>query len=249
VDDPVATITLNRPQALNAWTTRMGAEVKHALAAAEADPRVVGIVITGAGRGFCAGADIGAVFDAQLSGDATAAKPRSRDWVELVRTTKPIVAAVNGAAVGVGLTMLLPFDWIVVAEGAKLSVRFIKMGLVPELASSRFLPARCGWGVASDLMLSGRTILGEEAVALHLADELAPPGEVVDRALARAAAYAENPIPQLRWIKQLLTENANEVDPGAAQRRELAKLDAAYATPEHKEAVAAFLEKRPPSFR
>jgi len=245
----VVLLTLNRPERLNAWTPRMNAELVDAIEQADADDGVGAVVVTGAGRGFCAGADISAVFDAQLSGDAAAAKPRSRDWVELVRTTKPILAAVNGAAVGVGLTMLLPFDWIVVAEGAKLSVRFVKMGLVPELASSRFLPARCGWGVASDLMLSGRTILGEEAVALHLADELAPAGEVVERALARAGAYAENPVPQLRWIKQLLTENANEVDPGAAQRRELAKLDEAYATPEHKEAVAAFLEKRPPSFR
>jgi enoyl-CoA hydratase/carnithine racemase len=228
----------------------MSAELVDAIEAADADQSVGAVVVTGAGRGFCAGADVSAVFDAQISGDAPAAAPvRQRDWVELVRSTKPIVAAVNGPAIGVGLTMILPFDRIVVAEGAKLSVRFVKMGLVPELASSLFLPQRCGLGVASDLMLSGRTVEGAEAVAIGLADELAAPGDVVDVAIARARSYGENPAPQLRWIKQLLTENACETDPSAAQRREVAALQQAYATPEHKEAVAAFLEKRPPVFR
>ena len=174
-------------------------------------------MVTGAGRGFCAGADISAVFDAQLSGDAASSTPaatpaRTRDWVELIRSTKPIVAAVNGPAVGVGLTMILPFDRIVVAEGAKLSVRFVKMGLVPELASSSFLPQRCGFGAANDLMLSGRTVLGNEAVTLGLADECVADDAVVDVAIERARSYAENPTPQLRWIKQLITQNANEVD-------------------------------------
>ena len=245
----VVLLTLDRPEKMNAWTPTMSAELVDAIEAADADPSIGAVVLTGAGRGFCAGADISAVFDAQLSGHAEAARPAPRDWIDLVRSTKPIVAAVNGAAVGVGLTMILPFDRIVVAAGAKLSVRFIKMGLVPELASSRFLPNRCGWGAASDLMLSGRTIEAAEAVALGLADELAEPGELLDVALSRARDYAANPIPQLRWIKQLLTENASETDPAAAQRREAAALAQAYATAEHKEAVAAFLEKRPPVFR
>ena len=100
------------------------------------------------------------MFDAQLQGDESGGRlPGGRDWVDLVRSTKPIVAAVNGAAIGIGLTMILPFDRIVVADGAKLSIRFVKLGLVPELASTMFLPLRCGWGAASDLMLSGRTLL------------------------------------------------------------------------------------------
>jgi len=246
----VVLLTLNRPDRLNAWTPQMSAELADAIEQADADPAVGAVVVTGAGRGFCAGADISAVFNAQIQGDAPEADaPRRRDWVELVRSTKPIVAAVNGAAIGVGLTMILPFDRIVVAEGAKLSLRFVKMGLVPELASSMFVPQRCGWGAASDLMLSGRTVEGAEAVALGLADELAPADAVVDTALARARSYAENPVPQLRWIKELLTQNANEADPRAVQGRELARLQECYASPEHKEAVAAFLEKRPPVFR
>ena len=251
--DDVVLLTLNRPEKLNAWTPRMSAELTDAIEAVDADASVGAVVVTGAGRGFCAGADVSAVFDAQLSGDSAASTPatpaRARDWIELVRSTKPIVAAVNGPAIGVGLTMILPFDRIVVAESAKLSVRFVKMGLVPELASSSFLPQRCGLGAASDLMLSGRTVLGPEAVTIGLADEVVPDDTVVDAAIARARSYGENPTPQLRWIKQLITQNACETDPTAAQRREIAALQQAYATPEHKEAVAAFLEKRAPIFR
>jgi 2-(1,2-epoxy-1,2-dihydrophenyl)acetyl-CoA isomerase len=192
------------------------------------------------------------VFDAQIQGDAAASRPatpvRTRDWIDLIRSTKPIIAAVNGPSIGVGLTMILPFDRIVVAESAKLSVRFVKMGLVPELASSSFLPQRCGFGAASDLMLSGKTVLGPEAVAIGLADEVVPDDQVVAAAITRATEYAENPTPQLRWIKQLITQNANETDTSAAQKREVAALQQAYATPEHKEAVAAFLEKRKPVF-
>ena len=248
--DEVVVLTLNRPDRMNAWTPRMTYELSDAIEAADADPAVGAVVVTGAGRGFCAGADISAVFDAQLQGDANAAAPIERhDWIDLVRSTKPIVAAVNGPAIGLGLTMILPFDRIVAAESAKLSVRFVKMGLVPELASSHFLAQRCGFGGASDLMLSGRTVVGRDALALGLVDEVAPDGEVLDVALARARDYAENPTPQLRWIKQLITVNTNETDTGLVQRRELEALEKAYATKEHKEAVAAFLEKRKPVFR
>ena len=251
--DDIVLLILNRPDRMNAWTPVMSAELTDAIEAADADASVGAVVVTGAGRGFCAGADIAAVFDAQLSGDSSASAParpaRARDWIELIRSTKPIVAAVNGPSIGVGLTMILPFDRIVVAESAKLSVRFVKMGLVPELASSAFLPQRCGLGAASDLMLSGRTVLGPEAVALGLADECVPDAEVVDAAIARAKEYAENPTPQLRWIKQLLSQNATETDTAVVQQREVAALQQAYATPEHKEAVAAFLEKRKPVFR
>jgi enoyl-CoA hydratase/carnithine racemase len=250
--DEIVLLTLNRPDKLNAWTPQMSAELTHAIEAADEDSSVGAVVVTGAGRGFCAGADISAVFNAQIEGDAkatSAAPTRARDWVELIRSTKPIVAAVNGPSIGVGLTMILPFDRIVVAESAKLSVRFVKMGLVPELASSAFLPQRCGLGAATDLMLSGRTVLGPEAVSLGLADECVADDSVVDTAIERARSYAENPTPQLRWIKQLLSQNATEGDTREVQKREIAALQLAYASPEHKEAVAAFMEKRKPVFR
>ena len=237
-------LTLNRPEKLNAWTPRMTEELCHAIEGADADPAIGAIVVTGAGRGFCAGADIAAVFEAQIQGDRKAALPKpSRDWVELIRSTKPIVAAVNGPTVGIGLSMILPFDRIIAAEGSKLSMRFVKMGLVPELASSMFLPLRCGWGAASDLMLSGRTVEAAEALALGLADEVVAPDALVDVAIERARSYGENPSPPLRWIKQLLTQNANETDTMAAQIREATLLKEAYASPEHHEAVAAFLAR------
>jgi 2-(1,2-epoxy-1,2-dihydrophenyl)acetyl-CoA isomerase len=248
--DDVAVITLNRPDKLNAWTPLMSLEMQLAIEAADADRSVGAVVLTGAGRGFCAGADISAVFDAQLQGDSEASKPlATRDWIELIRSTKPIVAAVNGPAIGIGLTMILPFDRIVCAEGAKLSVRFVKMGLVPELASSMFLPARCGLGGASDLMLSGRTILADEALRIGLVDEVAGPDALLDTALERARSYAENSPAAVRSIKALITQNMNEVDPLAVQRRELGRLQEAYKSAEHKEAVAAFMEKRKPVFR
>ena len=248
----VVLLTLHRPERLNAWTFRMSAELTDAIEAADADESVGAVVVTGAGRGFCAGADMSAVFDSpeddpHSSGGGGGG--RVVDWVDLVRRTKPIVAAVNGAAIGVGLTMILPFDRIVVAEGAKVSMRFIKMGVVPELASTAFLPQRCGFGAASDLMLSGRTILGPEAAALGVADECVPDDQVLEVALERARSYAENPTPQLRWIKQLVTQNATDTDLRAVQRRELERIGEAYKTPEHREAVTAFMEKRPPVFR
>jgi 2-(1,2-epoxy-1,2-dihydrophenyl)acetyl-CoA isomerase len=123
------------------------------------------------------------------------------------------------------------------------------LGLVPELASTMFLPLRCGWGTASDLMLSGRTMEAAEALALGIVDEVVAPDAVLDVAIARARSYGANPAPQLRWIKGLLTENANETDPAAAQRREIRRVAEAYTTPEHKEAIAAYMERREPNFR
>jgi 2-(1,2-epoxy-1,2-dihydrophenyl)acetyl-CoA isomerase len=251
--DDVVVLTLNRPERLNAWTPRMSTELTHAIEQADADPAIGAVVVTGTGRAFCAGADIAAVFNTQLEGGEAPAEPaeapRRHDWVDVVRRTKPLVAAVNGVAVGVGLTMILPFDRIMTCEGARFSLRFVKMGLVPELASSYFVPQRVGFGVASDLMLSGRMVDAAEAVAIGLADELVPAESLVDDAVARARTYGENPSPQLRWIKQLLTTNASEGDPAVVQEREGAMLQLAYASAEHKEAVSAFLEKRPPKFR
>ena len=123
------------------------------------------------------------------------------------------------------------------------------MGLVPELASSHFLVARCGFGAASWLALSGTTVLGDEAARLRLVTGPCPPEQVLDEAMAVAAELAGNPPTQLRMIKELLTENAMETDLDAVQRREGEALSVAYKTPEHHEAVRAFLEKRPPVFR
>ncbi len=249
-DDGILTITLNRPEKLNAWTYQMSADMTAAITAANDDDDIIGIVVTGAGRGFCAGADIEAVFKAQSENRPAARQgARSGDWVEFVRSSKPLVAAINGAAIGVGLTQVLPMDMLIASRGAKLSVRFIKMGLVPELASSHFLALRCGFGAASELMLTGKTITADEAREIGLVDKVVEPADLLTAAKAAARAMGENPQGALRMVKQLLTQNASEGDTRLVQQREIAALTQCYTSPEHKEAISAFLEKREPDFK
>lgn len=257
VRDDVALVTMNRPEKLNAWTPRMSEEQADALATANADDRVGAIVMTGAGRGFCAGADMADTFQSRIDGvdpgantaEGSGGLPAGLDWVALVRESKPLVAAINGAAVGIGLTMVLPFDVILASETARLGMGFIKMGLVPELASTHFLVQRMGFGRASELCLSGRLLDAEQAHADGLVDRLASPDELLDHALELARAMAANPSPQLRMTKALLGANGSETDLALVQERESELLRECWKTPEHAEAVRAFAEKRPPKFR
>jgi enoyl-CoA hydratase/carnithine racemase len=250
----VALITLNRPEKLNAWTPAMAEEQARAIEEANDDPQIGAIVMTGAGRGFCGGADMSETFRTRLDGadpgantaDGSGGMPADVDWVELCRTSKPLVAAVNGAAVGIGMTMILPFDVIVASEGAKFGMLFIKVGLVPELASTRFLVDRVGFGKASEMCLTGKLYGGGAAHAMGLADQLSAPDALLDDALSLAGEIAANPVPQLRMIKELLTRNSAETDLDAVQERESEMLRVCWASPEHAEAVAAFLEKRAP---
>ncbi len=256
--DAIGLLTLNRPERLNAWTPRMSAELTDAIAHFNDDPSIGAMVVTGAGRGFCAGADIGGQFAARLDSnqadapdDASPAPTRraEADWVRFCRASKPLVAAINGPAIGIGLTMVLPFDRLVAGRSAKISARFVRMGLVPELASSHFLVARCGWGAASWLALTGTTVDGRAAAEMRLVDRAVHDDSVLDEAMADAAQLAASPPPQVRMIKDLLTANAVESDLALVQQRELAALKQAYTTPEHREAVSAFLERRQPDFR
>jgi len=255
--DAVAVVTLNRPEKLNAWTPRMAEEQVDAIGSANADDRVGAIVFTGAGRGFCAGADMTETFQNRLEGRDPGADtasgqggmPAGLDWVATVRAAKPLVAAINGAAVGIGMTMVLPFDVIVASDKAKFGMFFIKMGLVPELASTHFLVQRMGFGPASEMCLSGRLYGAEEARAAGLVDRLLPHDRLLDGALEIAAGIAANPDPQLRMIKALLSRNGSEVDLADVQRRETASLRECWKSPEHREAVQAFIAKRQPRFR
>jgi enoyl-CoA hydratase/carnithine racemase len=255
--DHVALLTLNRPEKLNAWTPVMAVEQAAAIQDANADPTIGAIVMTGAGRGFCAGADMEATFKSRIDGvdpgedtaSGSGGMPASLDWVGLLRRSKPLVAAVNGAAVGIGMTMILPFDVIVASEKARFGMLFIKVGLVPELASTHLLVQRIGFGRASEMCLSGKLYSGGEAHAWGLADRLATPDDLLPQAIGLAAEIAANPDPQLRMIKQLLSRNGSETDLGAVQRLESEMLRECWKSAEHKEAVAAFLEKRAPRFR
>ena len=239
-------LTLNRPEKLNAWTPRMSEEMAQAIEAFNADDEVGAIVVTGAGRGFCAGADMDATFKTRIDGadpgaDTAAGSggmPAGLDWVGLCREAKPLVAAVNGAAVGIGMTMILPFDVILASERAKFGMFFVKVGLVPELASTHLLAQRVGMGRASEMCLTGG-LYGPETVA----DRVVAADALLDTALGLAEDIAANPAPQLRMIKRLLTQNAAETDLGLVQERESEMLRECWRSPEHKAAVEAFLAK------
>src|SRR5437762_5659511 len=169
--DGIAQITLDRPEKLNAWTPQMAVEQADALRRANDDRSVGAIVMTGAGRAFCAGADMELTFKSRIEGrdpgEDTAGgqggMPAGLDWVRLVRESKPMIAAVNGPAVGIGMTMILPFDVIVASDRARFGMLFVKVGLVPELASTHFLVQRVGFGRASELCLTGGLYGAEEA--------------------------------------------------------------------------------------
>jgi enoyl-CoA hydratase/carnithine racemase len=255
--DDVVLLTLNRPERLNAWTPHMAGELADAIERANAERAVGAIVMTGAGRGFCAGADMETTFKKRIDGVDPGANtaggdggmPAGLDWVALCRRAKPLIAAVNGAAVGIGLTMILPFDVLVATEQAKFGMLFIKMGLVPELGSTNLLVQRIGFGRASEMCLSGRLYRGDEAARIGLVDHLAPPDGLVATAMGIGREIAANPDPQLRMIKALLSESPMATDIGTVQRRETEMLRECWKTPEHREAVEAFLQKRPPKFR
>ncbi|HKE10494.1 MAG TPA: enoyl-CoA hydratase-related protein [Myxococcota bacterium] len=247
--DAVALLTLQRPERLNAWTPRMSEELVVAIERANADPETGAIVLTGSGRGFCAGADVRDAFQQREDSASDPGSAREGSWVHLVRTSKPLVAAVNGVAVGVGLTMILPFDVIVASDQARFGMFFVKMGLVPELASTHYLVQRVGFARASEMCLSGRLVGAEEAASHGLANCVVPGEKLLDEALAQAAAIAANPDRQLRMIKQLLTRNGSDPDLDAVMKREFQLLHACYTSPEHREAIAAFTEKRSPKFR
>lgn len=254
--DGVRLVALNRPERLNAWTPQLALELADAIEAGNHDSAVHAFVLTGRGRGFCAGADMDLTFSARLAGHdpggdtagGMGGMPASIDWIEQCRRSKPLIAAVNGPAIGVGVTMILPFDIILAAENARFGMGFIKVGLVPELACSQLLPQRVGPGFANDLCLTGRVIDAEEAARHRLVDRLLGPDELVASALALGHEIGRNPGPQLRMTKQLLAQNLTEPDVRVVQQRESELLHECWKSPEHAEAVQAFLDKRPPDF-
>ena len=250
LDDGILVITLNRPDKLNAWTFQLGAELRAAVIAANDNPAVDAMVVTGAGRAFCAGADISLVFDAQSKAEPPyKAQALPEDWVFLMRRSKPIIAAINGAAYGVGLTQTLSMDQIICADTAILALPFVKFGAAPELGSSQLVAQRCGPGVASNLMLTGRTLNAVEAHSLGLVDNVTTPEALLASACALARTMGRNPLASLLETKRLLALNAVEGDMEQVIRREFQALERCYASAEHREAVDAFLAKRPADFR
>ena len=197
VDDRVATITLHRPAKLNAYTTEMGDEVVAAFAAARDDASVRAVILTGEGRAFCAGVDL-EHLKAHMAGGNASKKARLGEEeflrklpLDLVAYPKPVIAAVNGPAIGVGVTMILPCDVRIAAEGAKFGVTFAKLGLLPGLGSTHLLPKLVGMAKALELVLTARVILAPEAQQIGLVNRVVHGDSLLPEARAMAAMMAE----------------------------------------------------------
>jgi enoyl-CoA hydratase/carnithine racemase len=261
VDGPVLTLTLNRPEKLNAYTAQMGAELADALERVNTDDAVRAVILTGEGRGFCAGADISegaASFDTSAGGAGAKnfGAGRSADGQggagfvgALFNCKKPTIAAFNGPAVGVGVTLALPTDIKIASTNARFGFVFARRGLVPEAASAWFLPRIVGLPQALRWCLSGRVFDAAEALGGGLVSEVVEPGDLLPRARAIAQEIADYTAPvSIALTRQMLWRFASAPDPFG-----LLKIDGGFAmalgaTGDVKEGVASFLEKRPPSF-
>ncbi len=260
--DAVATVTLNRPSRGNAWTGRMEMAFRAAIAEADGDPAVGVIVVTGAGRQFCVGADSRALemsseagsyksgMDAPPAQPGHADDPASRTRFGFLRTLdKPVIAAVNGAAAGVGFVLLCFADIRLVAAGAKLTAAAPRLGLPAECGISWILPRLIGASRATEIILSGRVVLGNEAAAVGLAHECLPAEEVLPRAVTYARSLVAECAPSsLKETKQQLALDLErsllEADTDADER-----LLRMVGNADFREGVRALIERRPPRFR
>jgi enoyl-CoA hydratase/carnithine racemase len=262
VKDPVATITLNRPDRLNAWTDRMGDELRHALARAEDDPAVVGIVITGAGRGFCAGADLGNLSaigrgeyrpesDPALEaspGDADAPPSLRGTYAYLLSISKPILAAINGPVAGMALPIVCYCDLRLASEQASFTAAFSRRGLVAEWGSSWILTRLVGHANALDLLLSSRKLGAAEAARIGLVSRVVPPAELLPaaRAWVEEAAATCSPT-SMAIMKRQIYEDLMETL-AHAERKSIRLMLESFGRPDFVEGVQSFLQKRPPRF-
>jgi enoyl-CoA hydratase/carnithine racemase len=251
--DGVAVITLNRPEKMNAWGGPMVAEFYTAIDRAEADPDVRAVVLTGSGRAFCAGADMGGLDTVGKSLENASAADVSKLVGErhpyfVTQLNIPVVVAINGACAGMGLTQALYCDVRFAAAGAKFTTAFARRGLIAEYGVSWILPRLAGWGAASDLLLSGRTFLAEEAAELGLVKEVVAPDQLMARAVGYATELATKCAPNsMAVIKRQLY--------GDALRDRFETSDSAeklmhesMLRPDFIEGITAFFEKRPPNF-
>jgi enoyl-CoA hydratase/carnithine racemase len=253
VADAIATITLDRPAKLNAVTRDSIAQLTRAFEQADADDAVRAVILTGAGRAFCAGADLSDGFGLPTGGDPAtgegiAPDPGGQATLRLFEMRKPVIAAVNGPAVGFGATVLLPADRRIAAEGAKFAFPFVRRGIVPDGCSSWFLPRLVGLPKALDWMLSGRTFPAEEALAGGLVEEIIPEPDLIARARAIAASLIEGTAPvSVALARRLLWTMAGEAHPARAHALESRGL-AATLRRDGAEGAAAFMERRPAAF-
>jgi len=250
----VALITLNRPEKLNAWTGIMEDEFIDAVNYASKDRGVGAIVVTGAGRGFCAGADIGGWSrEIQTRGERSPESPvtardGSPEVPHALSRGKPTIAAINGPSIGIGLTMPLACDIRIASDQATFSARFVRIGLTPECGSTRYLPLVAGLPNALYLAMTGRIIDANEAKERRLVDRVVPHDKLMDEAMGLAEEIAANPSDAVWAAKRMLHENATEQNLRNVVNREVHMIREMRRLPDHAEAVSAFMEKRQPKF-
>ncbi|WP_313804698.1 enoyl-CoA hydratase/isomerase family protein [Sphingobium sp.] len=249
VSDRIATITLNRPEAMNATTDGLYQELHAALREIAADPGVGCVILTGAGKGFCAGADLKARRD-----DMTPIQLRARHrWIlkdilePLFRLEKPVIAAVNGAAAGAGFNIALACDFIIASDKASFIQAFAKVGLVPDLGGLYLLGRVIGINKAKELCFTARKVLADEAKELGIVNHVVPHDQLLAEARAIAAKIVAGSPTALAMTKTLLDKASNSTLDQMLEYESYAQT-VAYLTPEYKEGVQAFREKRAPDF-
>ena len=252
--DGVLTITLNRPERLNAWTATMSRELIEALDRADADDEVRVIIVTGAGRGFCAGADLaggGDTFDYRERRNASSV-PRDNGGQFTLRvfaSTKPVIAAINGPAVGVGATMTLPMDVRLAADDARMGFVFTRRGIVPEACSSWFLPRVVGISRAMEWVATGRVFTAQEALEGGLLRSLHPAAQLLDAARDLAREIVENTAPvSVALARRMLWSMLGAEHPMLAHRADSRGMLYRGQSADASEGVTSFLEKRPARF-
>ena len=256
VSDRVATITLNRPDKMNAFTNRMLKEIIAAMDLADADDEVRAIIFTGAGKAYCAGADLsgGGETFAKGGSDVAARSGVVRDGGGLValrifESTKPVIGAINGAAVGVGVTMTLPMDIRLASESAKFGFVFAKRGIVPEAASSWFLPRLVGISTATEWCFTGRMVSAQDAREARLVRSVHAAEDLLPAARAIATEIADNTAPvSVALSRRMLWRMLGADHPMEAHRVDSRAINSRGASDDAREGVMSFLEKRSPNF-
>lgn len=243
----VAVITLNRPARLNAWTAQLGGEYWNQLDRAAQDPEVRAIVVTGAGRGFCAGADMD-LLQGISAGTTGSERPREEHQTYTTTIPKPVIGAINGACAGLGLVQATMFDVRFAAEGAKFTTAFGRRGLIAEHGISWMLPRLVGHGNAMDLLLSARVFLADEAKELGLVNKVFPAESLLDEAVAYAADLADNVAPSSMKVMKQQVLDAWQWDFETSNADTTQKMNHSLRQADFKEGVQSFVDRRPPNF-
>ncbi len=253
VSDHVATITFNRPEKMNTWNGQVASELSDAMRAANSDDEVRAIVLTGSGRAFCAGADLEGGADTFADRDQGGNRKNSEEEGSNTRNIypheldKPVIAAINGAAVGVGMTYPMLCDIRLAAEGAKMGVVFTRRGMMPELAAHLIVQRVAGLSNAADILMSGRVFTSEEALEMGIVSKVFPPEQLMEAAHDMAKDYANTAPASVAITKRLLWEGLDS-SPQEMMKAEGPVFAWLGNQPDAKEGILSFLEKRPPAW-